>query len=156
MNIDLIAKNRDGQPVLIVKVWPRPLTSGSVQFAFFDRELAASPESVGFGMFVDPIAIRVFQRKNTPPYPLVTTFDTTKVLSHYSADFQGEYTGPGTQRIYQGFMVTLVDVWLMDLAFQWKAGEPPQRDELQAIGLLSRLEGASIFDQELVLADPPR
>ena len=156
MNVDLIAKNRDGHPVLIVKVTATPLKSGSVQLAFFHDELATSPESVEFGMFVDPIAIRVFQRKNTPPYPLMTAFDTTKVLSHYSADFHGEYTGPGTQRIFQRFMVTLVDVWLMDLAFQWKAGEPPQRDEIRAIGLLPRLEGASIFDQELVLADPPR
>ena len=89
---------------------------------------------------------------------MVKAFDTTKVLRHYSDEFRGEYTGSGsTTGFIKSLMVTLVHVLAHAISrYQWKAGETPRRDTIRAIGLLARLDGASVFDQELAVADPLR
>ena len=64
------------------------------------------------------------------------TLKTAAVLSHYDPEF-------GSKPIFEPYLITLVDVWLRDLAYHWKVGIPPASEQLAAIGLLQRLEGGT-------------
>jgi hypothetical protein len=66
----------------------------------------------------------------------VVYLDTPKVLSHYDPDFAGK-------RIFEFYLLTLVEAWLRDLAYHWKSPNPPGSEELQAAGFLGRVEGGT-------------
>ncbi len=82
MDVDLIAEAREGRQVLIAKMSTEPQGSGSGPVMAFFNVLESSPDSIEFGMFVDPNAIRLYRRGSPPPYP-AATLDSTEILSHY-------------------------------------------------------------------------
>ena len=76
MDIDLVAEDRDGRPVLILKSWGRVIASGSIALGRFIDDLASAPKSGEFGMFVDPKTIYVLRRDGD----CVASFSTIDVF----------------------------------------------------------------------------
>ena len=62
--------------------------------------------------------------------------DTRQVLQHYDLEFPGK-------RVFESYLLTLVEAWLRDLAYHWKSENPPGSEELGRAGLLERLEGGT-------------
>jgi hypothetical protein len=138
MKADIIAEDRDGRPVLLVEVKGDPRSDEAVSW-FLDI-LAGAPESIVFGMIVDPDTIRVFRRNESTP---VAKLDAIGVLRHYSPDYDGEWTPYGHKRLFEIHIRTLVEAWLRDLAFRWKGGEAPGLDEMERVGLRALIEDGS-------------
>jgi hypothetical protein len=145
MTADIVAEDRDGRPVLLVEVKGDPPSDEAVSW-FLDI-LARVPESIAFGMIVDPGTIRVFRRNESTP---VAKLDAIGILRHYSPDYDGERTRHGHKRLLEIHIGTLVEAWLRDLAFRWKGGEAPGLDEMERIGLRALIEDGST-DSEVAI-----
>lgn len=139
MIADIIAADRDGQPILLVELKARP--AGEDAVLRFLSDLAAAPEPVSFGMLVDPERIQVYRRGETSP---VSEFDAIETLRHYSPGYGTELIRDKHPRLLKIHLSTLVEGWLRDLAYHWKSGEAPRRDELGRIGLLPLLKNSSV------------
>jgi hypothetical protein len=132
MIADIVAEDASGLDVLFVAVKGRPLREELVTRILKDLKEACSP--IRFGMFVDPEQIQVAEYEHDDEPKSVCRLNTVETLRRYDPEF-------GTKRIYQGYLVALVDTWLRDLAFHWKFDVPPGLGPLSAIGLAQVLEG---------------
>jgi hypothetical protein len=47
------------------------------------------------------------------------------------------------ERVFESYLLTLVEAWLRDLAYHWKSENPPGSEELGRAGLLEKLEGGT-------------
>jgi hypothetical protein len=139
MIADIMAEDREGRPVFLVEVKAKPTGDAAVRQLL--TYLTAAPETVAFGMLVDPQTIRVYRRGESSP---TSEFSTIEVLKRYSPGYGAELIRDKHPRLLEIHIATLVEVWLRDLAHQWKSGEVPRRDELERIGVLPLLEGSSI------------
>jgi hypothetical protein len=139
MIADIVAEDREGRPILLVELEARSAGEDAVRRLLDD--LAASPESVAFGMLVDPEWIRTYRRGETSP---VSEFDAIETLRHYSPGYGAELIREKHPRLLKIHLSTLVEVWLRDLAHHWKSGEPPRREEFGRIGLLPLLKDSSV------------
>ena len=143
MIADIIAEDREGRPVLLVEVKTGPITEDRLRW-FLD-DLAEAPETITFGMLVDPGLIRLYRRGNPTP---IREFDAIEVLRHYSPDYAGEATRSGHKRILELHIRTLIGAWLRDLAYRWKeTGQPPMMEELEEVGLLDSLKDGTTTDE---------
>ena len=154
MFADLIIENHDCLPVVFVEVKAR--TIGSEGLRSFMANLENAPDSLRFGILVDPRTIRIYRRDSKDSHPIVAELDAGDVLHHYSSDFAGEKTSYGTARVFHIYLTGLVDAWLSDLAFSWKGGDVPRKDVIRSIGLLPHLEGRSIINQDAIRGYPVR
>ena len=66
----------------------------------------------------------------------IVQLDTRQVLQHYDTDFP-------RRRVFEFYLLTLVEAWLRDLAYHWKSENPPGSEELGRTGLLEKLEGGT-------------
>ena len=78
----------------------------------------------GFGLFLDQLV------------GPVAHLDTSSILQHYDPEY-------AKKRVFKFYLVTLAEAWLRDLAYHWKSESPPGSEELQRVGLLSRMEGGT-------------
>ena len=143
--LDLIAINRDGEPVLLVEIKSAPIREESVQWLLSAME--ESPATVKFGMMVGPKVIHVYARGESSP---IAEFDAIEVLQHYSPDYSGEPTPHGHRRFLELMIQTLLGAWLRDLAYRWKPGSPPKLDEIDRLGLLDLLKDGTT-DEEVTV-----
>lgn len=130
---DIVALDSDGRIVLLVE----SIGGASEQRALCDvtSYLKAANIVIPFAMLVDLEDIQIFQWDCANLSELIS-LKTTAVLSHYDSEF-------GNKPIFEPYLITLVDVWLRDLAYHWKSEIPPASEQLAAIGLLQRLEGGT-------------
>jgi hypothetical protein len=138
MIADIVAVDREDRPVLMAEVDVAPREGAVSRFL---AELSAAPETVAFGMFVDPWTIRIYRRGEDEP---AAEFDAVETLRHYSPDY-----GPGVIRethpkFLGGRIATLAESWLRDVAFPFFPGVPPRLEELGRVGLLPLLKNTSI------------
>ncbi|MBX6313393.1 MAG: hypothetical protein IRY99_10830 [Isosphaeraceae bacterium] len=140
MIADLIALDRDGQPVLLVAVRARVLSPRSIE-AIVAR-LKTAGTGLAFGMVADFEAIRVFDLTAETPTPLLV-LKTDDVLRHYDPEFLCPSSASGARPVFHDYFETLVQAWLRDLAYHWKSEAPPGSEALASIGLLQRLEGGA-------------
>jgi hypothetical protein len=138
MKADIVAYDSERRPILIAEVKSVPPSDRAIS-SFLDA-LGGAPESIAFGMVVDPETIRVFRRNESTP---VATLDAIGVLRHYSPDYDGERTRHGHKRLLEIHIGTLVEAWLRDLAYRWKGGEAPGLDEMERVGLRALIEDGS-------------
>jgi hypothetical protein len=134
MIADIIAQDAEGSDVLVVEVKGR-LLSPEVVAQVWTRMAEVCP-LIPFGMIVDPEGIRIAARQPSGfalPAQVLTTSD---VLRHYDPEL-------GNQRVFGGYLETLVEGWLRDLATHWKTETPPGANELARIGLSQLLEGGT-------------
>jgi len=146
-DFDISAEDREGRPVLVVRVKYDEATEDD--FWEILRGLDGSPETIRFGMLVDPESIRIFRRDLEHP-DSVAELDTTEVLSHYSPRYGESKAHRGFKPIFRIYLTGITTAWLSDLAGRWKEGEPPQVGELRRIGLLEKLEGGMVVREDSV------
>jgi hypothetical protein len=146
-DVDITVEDREGRPVLIAEVKAQGIAEDALHELL--RVLDSAPDTVLFGMIVDPEVIRIFRRDFESPGG-VLELDTTAILSHYSDDYPEAKARPGYMFIFHGYMTTLTTAWLKDLAYRWKGGDPPGIEELARVGLLERIEGGMPINQDLM------
>jgi hypothetical protein len=159
MRADLIARDREGRPVLVVEVKTRPARQTDLQQlrASIDTISAASAAGgIVYGMLVDPESIVVLTRNGHLPDLCLGPYRTTEVLSHYDPDFQGPEGQLVSAKVFGIYLRGLVEGWFQDLVLHWTEGEPPLRNELAEVGLLQRLEDGMVVEEGSVRDDSLR
>lgn len=123
---DLVAKDKHGRIVLLVEY----LGGATEAKALKDIKsyLEAANSLIPFAMLVDVNEIHIFKWDGTNLSSVVSRLKSADVLSHYEPEFSNK-------RIFDPYLIKLVEVWLDDLAFRWKSARPPGAEELEAIGL---------------------
>ena len=105
-------------------------------------------------MVVDPDRIRLFEVDCERPSSDSLSFPAAEVFEHYTShyeEFQGFRLTPKERA---DFMATLVAVWIDDLMFRWKPGDPPRKQEFVEAGLLPRIERGNKFERRMLCDDP--
>lgn len=133
---DIIAQNREGQPVLLVEVKANTLKAKDIAISQLKLYLQAANINIPFAMLVDIEDIQVFQWHEANLSEPIVSVKTADVLNYYDPEFSGK-------RLFEQYFGTLVEAWLRDLAYHWKSEKPPASEHLAAIGLLQRLEGGT-------------
>ncbi len=132
---DAAVFDRENLPVALIQVKARPL--GKEWTSLLRSELKRKPPPhADFLLAVDPACIHLYRLTEKELSDPVVHLDTPKVLSHYDPDFTGK-------RIFEFYLLTLVEAWLRDLAYHWKSPNPPGSEELKAAGFLGRVEGGT-------------
>ncbi|SRR6266545_3735941 len=126
---DVLVTADQGEPLLVVEVKRRHFNQTARQ------QIAAYAKGVGakFVMYLDPKQILVAPtRDGTPEWERAITLPTESILSHYT-------DVPDLERIEKFYLESLTEAWLRDFSFSWKHQRPPGYDELERIGLASKL-----------------
>jgi hypothetical protein len=159
MRADLIARDREGRPVLVVEVKTRPVGQDDIMELLGRLHTHTTGSASGiipYGMLVDPESIVVLPHDSPIPDKAFGPYPTSEVLRHYDPDFTGPEDRRGSQRVFGIYLQGLVEGGLEDLVLPWKEGEPPLKNELAKAGLLQRLEGGSVAKEELIRDDSLR
>jgi hypothetical protein len=146
--IDLVAFDKHDVPVLAVEV--KALTDVSQIAVEWIVRLESEIRSVGrpipYWMFVDLESIVIiFLDNESGMYRPERISTTANVLSAYDPEFEHK-------RIFDDYLLALVEAWLRDFAFEWRSATPPLMKELTEIGLAERLKGGSTH-REVTIAD---
>jgi len=136
---DMIAVDRDDQPIMVVKIDIGK--SGPEAREAFMSAFARMDPPLPFGMHVDLDEIFILRRPIEDPRNPPTHLQTVPILRHYAPNFAGRNAPRGSPLIFRDYFTTLVESWLRDYAFHWKSEDPPGGVELTKIGLAQRLEG---------------
>jgi len=132
---DTAVLDKENLPVALVEVKTRPL--GEQWRPWLLSQLKrTSCRATEFLMAIDPQSIQLFQVSGRQLSAPVAHLDTPEILSHYDPDFT-------SKRIFEPYLLTLVEAWLRDLAYHWKSPNPPGSEELKATGFLGRVEGGT-------------
>ena len=99
-------------------------------------QLAKVAERVAFVLTIDPNCIQLYRSEGESLGEPIVCLDTRHVLQHYDPEFPGK-------RVFESYLLTLVEAWLRDLAYHWKSEDPPGSEELGRAGLLEKLAGGT-------------
>ena len=134
---DILVTAPEGRPLLVVEVKRLDFyQEARVQLAKYSQAVGA-----GFVMAVDPKQILVAPTLDgLPQWDRAITLPTSTIVRHY-ADV------PNLERIEGFYLEALVEAWLRDFSFSWKSKRPPGYDELERIGLASRLQNSETHAQ---------
>ncbi|MBD2741653.1 type I restriction enzyme HsdR N-terminal domain-containing protein [Coleofasciculus sp. FACHB-1120] len=138
---DIIARNREGQTVLVVEVKATQSKSSKANpsaLAQLKSQLQAANVKIPFAMLADLENIEIFQWDGANLSEPISELKTAAILNHYDPEFS-------SKRIFERYLATLVQAWVRDLAYHWKSAKPPASEELAAIGLLQALEDAETY-----------
>ena len=132
---DILAKDVDGKAVLLVKVQADKAESKSVHKLLYTWQ--AVNILIPFAMFVDLEKTWIYKRhhKSFNQEP-IQTFKTVDILKFYDERFD-------KKQILKPYLITLVEAWLGDLAYNWKWENPPASKELDEIGLLQKIKSGT-------------
>jgi hypothetical protein len=128
---DAALLDKENRTVALIRVKATPVVPNWEPI--IKDSLARLPEPVDYVLAIDLSFISVFRVDNGQLEPPVAQLETPEVLKRYDPDFSN-------QRIFERYLLTLVEGWLRDLAYHWKSKNPPGADELRNAGLLDRLE----------------
>ena len=131
---DAAVVDRENHAVALVQVKAHPL--GQKWATILPVQLAKYSERVDFVLTIDPDCIHLYGMVEGALVGPIVHFDTAQVLQHYDPDFNN-------RRVFESYLLTLVEAWLRDLAYHWKSENPPGSEELRRAGLLERLEGGT-------------
>ena len=134
---DILVTDLEGQPILVVEVKRHTFDQGAQQ------QVAKYSQAVGaeFVMGIDPRQIIVAHiRDGLPDWEHAITLSTGTILRHYTdvSDFE---------KVEDFYLESLTEGWLRDFSFSWKSKHPPGYDELDRIGLASRLRNSETHSQ---------
>jgi hypothetical protein len=132
---DTAVVDQENRVVALIQVKARPL--GEEWTPLLRNELKRRPLPPPiFLLAIDPVYINLYRLAEKELIDPVVQLDTAKILSHYDPDFT-------EKRIFEFYLLTLVEAWLRDLAYHWKSPTPPGSEELHAAGFLGRVEGGT-------------
>jgi hypothetical protein len=127
---DATVVDREDHAVALVQVKAHPVERWATSLPL------ANAEPVAFVLTIDPNCIQLYRPAGENLGEPIVRLDTRQVLQHYDADF-------ARKRVFESYLLTLVEAWLRDLAYHWKSENPPGSEELGRAGLLERLEGGT-------------
>lgn len=130
---DAAIVDTENHAVALVQVKAHPVDGWA---KILPRQLAKFAERVAFVLAIDPICIQLYKPVGESLGAPIVHLDTRHVLQHYDPEFPGK-------RVFESYLLTLVEAWLRDLAYHWKSENPPGSEELGGTGLLEKLEGGT-------------
>ncbi len=130
---DAAVMDREDHAVALVEVKAHPVESWAT---ILQGQLAKSTERVAFVLTIDPNCIQLYRSGGESLGEPIVRLDTRQVLQHYDPEFPGK-------RVFESYLLTLVEAWLRDLAYHWKSEDPPGSEELGRAGLLEKLDGGT-------------
>ena len=130
---DAAVVDRENHPVALVEVKAHPVERWAT---ILPRQLAQFAERVAFVLTVDPNGIRLYRPEGESLGESIVHLDTRQVLQHYDPEFP-------SKRVFESYLLTLVEAWLRDLAYHWNSQNPPGSEELGRARLRERLEGGT-------------
>jgi hypothetical protein len=130
---DAAVVDRENHTVALVEVKAHPVERWAT---ILPRQLAKFAERVAFVLTIDPNCIQLYRSGGESLGEPIVRLDTRQVLQHYDPGFPRE-------RVFESYLLTLVEAWLRDLAYHWKSEDPPGSEELGKAGLLEKLEGGT-------------
>ena len=130
---DTAVVDREDQTVALVEVKADPIERWRT---ILPRQLAKFAEDVTFVLRIDLNSIQLYRSGGEDLGEPIVRLDTPQVLQHYDTGFAGK-------RVFHSYLVTLVEVWLDDLAYHWKSEDPPGSEELGRAGLFEKIEGGT-------------
>jgi hypothetical protein len=137
-----VALDKDDEPILFIQVKARPADAKFVRY--LTETLRKAQTTIPFAMLVDLDNIQVFAWDGENLSEPLCSLNTTDVLRYYAPDFDGKDT-------FGYYMTGLTEAWLRDLACHWKSETPPASQEMEATGLLEKLQnGATRSDVEVI------
>jgi hypothetical protein len=92
--------------------------------------------NVVVGLFLLQAAEHLYRSERGALEEPIVRLDTREILQFYDPEFPGK-------RVFESYLLTLVEAWLRDLAYHWKSENPPGSAELERVGLLERLQGGT-------------
>jgi hypothetical protein len=131
---DIAIVDRENRPVALVQVKAHPV--GQNWETFLPKQLVNLPQSVAFVLTIDPNSIHLYQWSGKELTGPLVDLETATILRHYEPEF-------GKRRVFESYLLTLVEAWFRDLAYHWKSEIPPGSEELRKAGLLDKLEGGT-------------
>src|SRR5882724_3728744 len=134
---DILVTASQGQPLLAVEVKRHPFDQSARQ-QIEKYSLAVGAE---FVMVIDPRQILVAPTRNgRPDWEHAIALSTNSILRHYT-------NVPDLESVEDFYLESLTEAWLRDFSFSWKSKRPPGYDELDQIGLASRLRNSETHSQ---------
>ena len=130
---DAAVVDRENHTIALVEVKAHPVERWAT---ILPRQLAKFAERVAFVLTIDPNCIQLYRSGEESLGEPIVRLDTRQVLQHYDPEFPRE-------RVFESYLLTLVEAWLRDLAYHWKSEDPPGSEELGKAGLLEKLEGGT-------------
>jgi hypothetical protein len=130
---DTAVVDREDHTVALVEVKAHPVETWAT---ILPRQLAKSAERVAFILTTDPNWIQLYRSDGESLGEPIVRLDTRQVLRHYDPKFL-------EKRVFEPYLLTLVEAWLRDLAYHWKSEVPPGSEELGKTGLLEKIEGGT-------------
>jgi len=136
-NADILVTASQGQPLLAVEVKRHQFDQAARQ------QVETYLQAVGaeFVMLIDPKKIIAAPAHNgLPDWNHAVTLSTSSILRHYT-------DVPDLESVEDFYLESLIEAWLRDFSFSWKSKSPPGYDELDVIGLASRLRNSQTHTQ---------
>lgn len=130
---DVAFIDRENNILALIEAKVHPVKNWEAMLA---KQLAQFAERVAFILTIDPNGIRLYSPAGENLGEPIVRLDTQKVLQHYDPEFP-------SKRVFEPYLLTLVEAWLRDLAYHWKSDNPPGADDLEKAGMLERLEGGT-------------
>jgi hypothetical protein len=130
---DVAFVDRENHALVLVEVKAHPVERWAT---ILPEQLAKFAERVAFVLAIDPNFIQLYRSGEESLGEPIARLDTRRVLQHYDPEFPRE-------RVFEPYLLTLVEAWLRDLAYHWKSEDPPGSEELGRAGLLQKLEGGT-------------
>lgn len=130
---DAAFMDKENHAVVLVDVKDHPVERWAT---ILPRQLAKFAEQVAFVLAIDPNHIFLYRPEQDNVGEPIVHLDTRLVLKHYDPEFP-------SKRVFESYLLTLVEGWLRDLAYHWKSENPPGSEELGKAGLLEKLEGGT-------------
>ena len=130
---DAIVVDEENHVIAVVEVKTHPPANWT---STVQRLLARFDRPVAFVLMVDLDTIQLYQSEGTKLEEPIARLDTMHILSHYDPQLSNK-------RLFDSYLLTLVEAWLRDLAYHWKSANPPGAEELKGTGLLEKLEGGT-------------
>jgi hypothetical protein len=131
---DAAIVDRDNHTVALVQVKSRPI--GDKWTTILQEQLSRFAEHVDYVLTIDPDSIGLYRWAEGALDGPIVHLDTPQVLQHYDPEFR-------KRRVFESYLLTLVEAWLRDLSYHWKSEKPPGLEELRDAGLLGKLEGGT-------------
>jgi hypothetical protein len=131
---DAAVVDRQNRAVALIQVKAYPV-DGKWE-AIVRGQLERSAEHADFVMTIDPTAILLYRVDGSNLVGPIVDLDTPQILQHYDPEFP-------KRRVFESYLLTLVEAWLRDLAYHWKSENPPGAEVLRRAGLLEKMEGGT-------------
>jgi hypothetical protein len=135
--VDILVTAAQSNPLLVVEVKRRKFDGAARdQVSSYSRAVGAD-----FVMAVDLRQILIAPTQGgSPDWERAVTLPTDSILRHYTDVSE-------VDKIEGFYLESLIESWLRDFSFSWKHERPPGYDELERIGLASRLRNSETHAQ---------